>query len=160
MNSLFDQRWALLERWVILAPIIRIIVGIPATAPLLADQGDLLVPSWRDAAMNAESVFARLRTALDLEHAVMWWCVPWPVMDINRKQRVSRQVLMPSDKPRRRCLQHLLASAQHPSIRQRGCDYSTRPKSCRLTCRMVCPMSWWRGRRLEISDVGSRAAHR
>ncbi len=65
LEPLFDQCRALLERWVIPAPIIGITVGIPATAPLAADQGDLLVPSWRDAAMNAESVFARLRAALD-----------------------------------------------------------------------------------------------
>ena len=65
LEPLFDQCRALLERWAIPAPIIGITVGIPATAPLAADQGDLLVPSWRDAAMNAESVFARLRAALD-----------------------------------------------------------------------------------------------
>ena len=65
LEPLFDQCRALLERWVIPAPIIGVTVGIPATAPLAADQGDLLIPSWRDAAMNAESVFARLRAALD-----------------------------------------------------------------------------------------------
>ena len=65
LEPLFDQCRALLERWVIPAPIIGITVGIPATAPLAADQGDLLIPSWRDAAMNAEAVFARLRAALD-----------------------------------------------------------------------------------------------
>jgi nucleotidyltransferase/DNA polymerase involved in DNA repair len=64
-EPLFDQCRSLLERWTIPAPIIGITVGIPATAPLAADQGDLLVPSWRDAAMNAESVFARLRAVLD-----------------------------------------------------------------------------------------------
>lgn len=69
LDPLFDQCRALLERWVIPAPIIGITVGIPATAPLAADQGDLLVPSWRDAAMDAESVFARLRAALDPDHA-------------------------------------------------------------------------------------------
>ena len=68
LEPLFDQCRALLERWVIPAPIIGITVGIPATAPLAADQGDLLMPSWRDAAMNAESVFARLRAALDPDH--------------------------------------------------------------------------------------------
>ena len=69
LEPLFDQCRALLERWVIPAPIIGVTVGIPATAPLAADQGDLLVPSWRDAAMNAESVFARLRAALDPDNA-------------------------------------------------------------------------------------------
>ncbi len=65
LDPLFDQCRALLEKWTIPAPIIGVAVGIPATAPLAADQGDLLIPSWRDAAMNAEAVFARLRTALD-----------------------------------------------------------------------------------------------
>ena len=68
LEPLFDQCRALLERWVIPAPIIGVTVCIPATAPLAADQGDLLVPSWRDAAMDAEAVFARLRTALDPDH--------------------------------------------------------------------------------------------
>ena len=65
LEPLFDQCRALLERWPIPAPIIGVTVSIPATAPLAADQGDLLVPSWRDAAMNAEAVFARLRAVLD-----------------------------------------------------------------------------------------------
>jgi protein ImuB len=68
LEPLFDQCRALLERWRIPAPIIGVTVSIPATAPLAADQGDLLVPSWRDAAMNAEAVFARLRAVLDPEN--------------------------------------------------------------------------------------------
>jgi hypothetical protein len=64
-DPLFDQCRALLEKWTIPAPIIGVTLSIPATAPLAADQGDLLIASWRDAAMNAEAVFARLRTALD-----------------------------------------------------------------------------------------------
>ncbi|MBY0488319.1 MAG: hypothetical protein K2R93_00645 [Gemmatimonadaceae bacterium] len=68
VEPLFDQCRALLERWRIPAPIIGVTVSIPATAPLAADQGDLLVPSWRDAAMNAEAVFARLRAVLDPEN--------------------------------------------------------------------------------------------
>jgi nucleotidyltransferase/DNA polymerase involved in DNA repair len=65
LEPLFDQCRALLERWPIPAPVIGVTVSIPATAPLAADQGDLLVPSWRDAAMNADAVFARLRAVLD-----------------------------------------------------------------------------------------------
>src|SRR5207237_1296898 len=53
IEPLFDQCRSLLERWTIPAPIIGVTVSIPATAPLAADQGDLLVPSWRDAAMHA-----------------------------------------------------------------------------------------------------------
>jgi protein ImuB len=65
LEPLFDQCRALLERWRIPAPVIGVTVSIPTTAPLAADQGDLLVPSWRDMAMNAEAVLARLRAVLD-----------------------------------------------------------------------------------------------
>ena len=65
LEPLFDQCRALLERWPIPAPVIGVTLSIPATAPLAADQGDLLVPSWRDAAMHADAVFARLRAVLD-----------------------------------------------------------------------------------------------
>ncbi|MFO0074054.1 MAG: hypothetical protein ACK55A_18485 [Gemmatimonas sp.] len=65
LEPLFDQCRALLERWPIPAPVIGVTLSIPATAPLAADQGDLLIPSWRDAAMNADAVFARLRAVLD-----------------------------------------------------------------------------------------------
>ena len=69
LEPLFDQCRALLERWSIPAPVIGVTVSIPATAPLAADQGDLLIPSWRDAAMNADAVFTRLRAALDPDGA-------------------------------------------------------------------------------------------
>lgn len=66
---MFDQCRSLLEQWVIPAPVIGVTLSIPATAPLAADQGDLLIPSWRDAAMNADAVFTRLRAVLDPENA-------------------------------------------------------------------------------------------
>lgn len=69
LDPLFDQCRALLEQWKVPAPIIGISISIPATAPLPADQGDLLIPSWRDTAMNAEAVFARLRAVLDPEQS-------------------------------------------------------------------------------------------
>ncbi|MEP6764873.1 MAG: hypothetical protein ABJB66_11205 [Gemmatimonadaceae bacterium] len=62
---LFDQCRALLEKWTLEAPVFAVTVTIPATAPLTADQGDLLVPSWRDAAATVDAVFVRLRAALD-----------------------------------------------------------------------------------------------
>ncbi len=65
VEPLFDQYRSLLEQWTIPAPIIGVTLSIPATAPLAADQGDLLVPSWRDAAMHADAVFTRLRAVLD-----------------------------------------------------------------------------------------------
>ncbi|MBC8089373.1 MAG: hypothetical protein H7Z40_19080 [Phycisphaerae bacterium] len=64
---LFDQCRALLEKWTLEAPVFAVTVSIPATAPLTADQGDLLVPSWRDAAATVDAVFVRLRAALETQ---------------------------------------------------------------------------------------------
>ena len=66
---LFDQCRALLEKWTLEAPVFAVTVSIPATAPLTADQGDLLVPSWRDAAATVDAVFVRLRAALEVNGA-------------------------------------------------------------------------------------------
>jgi protein ImuB len=66
---LFDQCRALLEKWTLDAPVFAVTVSIPATAPLTADQGDLLLPSWRDAAATVDAVFVRLRAALEDEGA-------------------------------------------------------------------------------------------
>lgn len=56
---------SLLERWTLPAAVTGVSVHIPATAPLAADQGDLLEPSWRDAAASVEAVLTRLAAALD-----------------------------------------------------------------------------------------------
>lgn len=66
---LFDQCRALLEGWTLEAPVFAVTVSIPATAPLTADQGDLLLPSWRDAAATVDAVFVRLRAALEVDGA-------------------------------------------------------------------------------------------
>jgi protein ImuB len=58
---------SLLERWTLPAAVTGVSVHIPATAPLSADQGDLLEPSWRDAAASVEAALARLSAALDPE---------------------------------------------------------------------------------------------
>lgn len=65
LGPLFDQCWAFLEGWRLPAPVVGVALSVPATAPLAADQGDLLVPSWRDAALQADAVCARLRAELD-----------------------------------------------------------------------------------------------
>jgi hypothetical protein len=60
-----EQGWAMLEQWRLPAPVVGVAVAVVATAPLAADQGDLLVPSWRDAAMQVDAVCARVRAELD-----------------------------------------------------------------------------------------------
>jgi protein ImuB len=65
LEPLVEQCRGLLERWTLPAAVTGVTVHIPATAPLAADQGDLLMPSWRDVASSAEGVLSRLTAALD-----------------------------------------------------------------------------------------------
>lgn len=156
VEPLFDQCRALLERWVIPAPIIGITVGIPATAPLAADQGDLLIPSWRDAAMNAEAVFARLRAALDPDNAgdVVVRAVAG---DAHKPEAMAQWVGADAVTQ---------ASAPVPAVPRDGTDNepaSIAPAVLRLldapevvdveAPRGVPAAVWWRGRRLSIAHA-------
>lgn len=60
---LFERCRALLDTWTVEAPITAVEIRITATAHSSAEQGDLLMPSWRDPAA-AESALARLRNTL------------------------------------------------------------------------------------------------
>lgn len=62
-TPLFDRCRALLDTWVIDAPVTAVEVRIAQVAPSSAEQGDLLAPSWRDPAA-AEAALARLRGTL------------------------------------------------------------------------------------------------
>jgi protein ImuB len=59
---LFERCRALLEEWPLTAPVSAVEVQITATAPLPAEQGDLLRPTWRDPSA-AEAALERLRAA-------------------------------------------------------------------------------------------------
>lgn len=150
VEPLFDQCRALLERWRIPAPIIGVTVSIPATAPLAADQGDLLVPSWRDAAMNAEAVFARLRAVLDPENTGQVVVHP-EARDTHRVEETGTWV---SADP------ITLASAPLPPPPSAD---STAPAVLRLLkapepVEVEAPHGlpdaiWWRGRRLTLASA-------
>jgi protein ImuB len=60
---LFERCRALLDTWVVDAPVIAVEIRISGTAHSSAEQGDLLAPSWRDPAAS-EAALARLRSAL------------------------------------------------------------------------------------------------
>jgi protein ImuB len=61
--ALFERCRALLDTWVLDAPVRAVEVRITDSAPSLAEQGDLLAPAWRDPAA-AEAALARLRATL------------------------------------------------------------------------------------------------
>ena len=60
---LFERCRALLDTWTLTAPVCAVSVAVSATAPLAAEQGDLLAASWRDPDA-ADAAFERLRSAL------------------------------------------------------------------------------------------------
>ena len=60
---LFERCRALLDTWVLDAPVRAVEVRIADSAPSMAEQGDLLAPAWRDPAA-AEAALARLRATL------------------------------------------------------------------------------------------------
>ncbi|MBI3567745.1 MAG: hypothetical protein HY084_06020, partial [Gemmatimonadetes bacterium] len=60
---LFERCRALLDTWTLTAPVCAVAVAVSATAPLAAEQGDLLAASWRDPGA-ADAAFERLRSTL------------------------------------------------------------------------------------------------
>ncbi len=65
----FERCRALLDGWTLTAPVSAVTVSITVTAPMGAEQGDLLAPTWRDPAA-AEAAFERLRTTLGVQGVV------------------------------------------------------------------------------------------
>jgi protein ImuB len=70
VGPLFESCRALLAEWTLPAPVLGVTVSIPATAPLAAEQGDLLVAAWRDQAQQVDAAFARVRAAFGAESVV------------------------------------------------------------------------------------------
>jgi protein ImuB len=91
VEPLVEQCRSLLERWTLPAAVTGVTVHIPATAPLAADQGDLLLPSWRDVAASADGVLSRLTAALDPEGRGDVVVHP-EVADAHRYERAGRWV--------------------------------------------------------------------
>jgi len=69
LEPLFEQCRAMLENWIIDAPVLGVIVRITERARPSGEQGDLLHTGWRDPAA-AEAAFARLRAALGADAVV------------------------------------------------------------------------------------------
>jgi protein ImuB len=66
---LFERCRALLDEWTLTAPVCAVSVAITATAPMGAEQGELLAAAWRDPAA-ADAAFERLRSALGANSVV------------------------------------------------------------------------------------------
>jgi protein ImuB len=80
---LLERCRALLDQWILTAPVGGVAVSITATAPLSGAQGELLDPAWRDPAA-ADAAFARLRSTLGSDAIVR------PVVrDTHRPERAA-----------------------------------------------------------------------
>ena len=66
---LFERCRALLDSWTLSAPVCAVTVTVSATAPMSAEQGDLLAAAWRDPAA-ADAAFERLRSTLGAHSVV------------------------------------------------------------------------------------------
>lgn len=66
---LFERCRALLDQWKLPAPVCAVTVTVTATAPMSAEQGDLLAASWRDPGA-ADAAFERLRASLGAHSVV------------------------------------------------------------------------------------------
>ncbi len=66
---LFERCRALLDQWKLPAPVCAVTVTVTATAPMSAEQGDLLAASWRDPGA-ADAAFERLRASLGAQSVV------------------------------------------------------------------------------------------
>ena len=69
LEPLFEQCRAVLEDWVLEAPVLGVVVRITERTRPSGEQGDLLHTGWRDPAA-AEAAFARLRAALGADSVV------------------------------------------------------------------------------------------
>ena len=69
LEPLFEQCRAMLEDWMLEAPVLGVVVRITERARPSGEQGDLLHTGWRDPAA-AEAAFARLRAALGADAVV------------------------------------------------------------------------------------------
>ncbi len=69
LEPLFEQCRAMLEDWILDAPVLGVVVRIIERARPSGEQGDLLHTGWRDPAA-AEAAFARLRAALGADAVV------------------------------------------------------------------------------------------
>lgn len=167
LAPLFERCRLLLDAWRLDAPVIGLTVSIPATAPLGAEQGDLLAPAWRDPdALDA--ALERLRAELGPnvvvrpvardthrpEHAGAWEAVGQAPVGSPQSPVLSTQSSVPRTETRS------VARCQQPATAGDRASSGTAPAAARLldppepaavTCDGNVPVALrWRDRSLAI----------
>jgi protein ImuB len=149
---LFERCRALLDQWTLTAPVAAVTVTVSATAPLGAEQGDLLAASWRDPAA-ADAAFERLRSTLGTGSVVR------PMeRDEHRPDKAGAWAELhdaPHPNP------YPITEPQHPApaplTQDQPCTPSRlleTPERVEIEAPRNTPRTmWWRGRRISITRV-------
>jgi len=157
---LFERCRALLDRWLLPAPVCGVTVAIVATAPLAGEQGDLLDPSWHDPAA-ADAAFARLRAELGADAIVI------PVAaDEHRPERTGAWVALggterPKTKDQSPKGNKQTANSTEQDRESRVTSHDSPVSSCTRQLEVPEPVEvecadgqprilWWRGRRMRL----------
>lgn len=138
---LFAHCRALLDSWVLTAPVCAVRVAVTATAPMGSEQGDLLAASWRDPAA-ADAAFERLRSTLGAGSVVR----PVP-QDAHRPDREAVwSELFDAPSPRVR--------EPAPSSTNTPARFLENPEAVAVETKRGTPsMLRWRGQRIAISHA-------
>jgi protein ImuB len=144
---LFERCRALLDQWILPAPVCAVTVMVSATAPMGAEQGDLLAASWRDPGA-ADAAFERLRGAFGALSVVR------PVArDEHRPEKAGawEELLQMADGRRQMAdgTGLVTGTAESPSA---VCRLLSTPESVDIEAPRGVPRTLgWRGRRIAIT---------
>jgi protein ImuB len=138
---LFERCRAMLDQWTLTAPVSAVTVTMSATAPLGAEQGDLLAAAWRDPAA-ADAAFERLRATLGAGSVVR------PVArDEHRPEKSGAWVEMTDD--RWQMVDDRSNDGGQTMVSSRLLDT---PEQVDVDAPRGTPrILWWRGRRVVIT---------
>ena len=138
---LFERCRALLDTWTLAAPVSAVTVTVSATAPLSAEQGDLLATAWRDPAA-ADAAFERLRSSLGALSVVR------PVArDEHRPEKAGAWAELIEPDPGRRTPETRAEPLSSSVVRLLGSAEPVDVEAPRGTPRTL----WWHGRRIAVA---------
>jgi protein ImuB len=150
---LFERCRAMLDQWTLTAPVSAVTVTVTATAPLGAEQGDLLAAAWRDPAA-ADAAFERLRATLGAGSVVRpiacdeyrpEKCGAWVEVTDDRRQTADGSLA----DGRRQTADDSLDNGQQTAVSSRLLDT---PEQVDVDAPRGMPrILWWRGRRVVIT---------
>ena len=149
---LFERCRALLDQWTLTAPVAAVTVAVSATAPMGAEQGDLLAAAWRDPAA-ADAAFERLRSTLGAGSVVR------PVArDEHRPEKAGAWTELleePSPSPAPRTPHSSRGGTPNPAphnVPLAAARILGDPEPVDVTAPRGTPQTlWWRGRRIAIA---------